>query len=81
MAILNLRQVSVNLIDNAIKYNKEGGVFGSMRLLKDGTACISVNDTGSAFPAIISIGFLSVFIVLIKVAPGTRAAPDWAYRL
>jgi len=46
-----LRQVSVNLIDNAIKYNKEGGRVWVDAAVEDGTACISVNDTGFGIPS------------------------------
>ncbi len=46
-----LRQVSVNLVDNAIKYNKEGGRVWVDGVVEGGTACISVNDTGFGIPS------------------------------
>ena len=76
-----LRQVSVNLIDNAIKYNKEGGRVWVDAAVEDGTACISVNDTGFGIPSDHLDRIFERFYRVDKVAPGTRAAPDWAYRL
>lgn len=41
-----LRQVSINLVDNAIKYNKERGRVWIDAVVEDGVAKICVNDTG-----------------------------------
>ncbi len=46
-----LMQVFVNIIDNAIKYNHEGGLVVIDVLAADGMVHVSVNDTGSGIPA------------------------------
>lgn len=45
-----LRQVAMNLVDNAIKYNKEGGHVWIETVLNDGIVEVSVNDTGFGIP-------------------------------
>ncbi len=45
-----IRQVFSNLIDNAIKFNQEGGSVTIRCSEKDGGAEISVSDTGSGIP-------------------------------
>lgn len=46
-----LRQVSINLVDNAIKYNKERGRVWIDAVVEDGVAKICVNDTGFGIPS------------------------------
>lgn len=46
-----LRQVTTNLIDNAIKYNKEGGHIWIDSVIRKDIAEISVTDTGFGIPA------------------------------
>ena len=46
-----LRQVSINLVDNAIKYNKQGGHVWVDAVVNDGIAQISVSDTGFGIPS------------------------------
>ncbi len=46
-----LMQVFVNIIDNAIKYNHEGGLVVIDVIASDGFVHVSVNDTGSGIPA------------------------------
>ena len=67
-----LRQVSVNLIDNAIKYNKEGGCVWVDAAVEDGTACISVNDTGFGIPSDHLDRIFERFYRVDKGRPGIR---------
>ena len=46
-----LRQVSINLVDNAIKYNKNGGRVWIDAVVNEGIAQISVKDTGFGIPS------------------------------
>lgn len=46
-----LRQVTTNLIDNAIKYNKESGHIWIDSVIRKDIAEISVTDTGFGIPA------------------------------
>ncbi|MDI9451122.1 MAG: ATP-binding protein [Limnochordia bacterium] len=46
-----LRQVAINLVDNAIKYNKQGGQVWIEAAVNDGIASISVTDTGIGIPS------------------------------
>ncbi len=46
-----LMQVFINVIDNAIKYNHEGGVVVIDVIAADDMVHVSVNDTGSGIPA------------------------------
>jgi signal transduction histidine kinase len=48
---LKLRRVLLNLIDNAVKYNKPGGEVTLSLLADDDFASISVRDTGIGIPA------------------------------
>ncbi|HVE14143.1 MAG TPA: ATP-binding protein, partial [Elusimicrobiota bacterium] len=45
-----LRQVLVNLIANAIKFNKEGGSVSVSARVRDGLVEVSVEDTGLGIP-------------------------------
>lgn len=46
-----LKQVIVNLLDNAIKYTPAGGRVSIRVAVRDGTACLDVADTGVGIPA------------------------------
>lgn len=46
-----LKQVIVNLLDNAIKYTPPGGSVMIRTSARDGTACLDVADTGVGIPA------------------------------
>jgi signal transduction histidine kinase len=48
---LRLRQLFLNVIDNAIKYTPEGGSVTLSVERKDGTAHFEVADTGIGIPA------------------------------
>ena len=45
-----LKQVVVNLLDNAIKYTPEGGKVALAVRMQDGTAFLDVTDTGPGIP-------------------------------
>src|SRR6185295_6279311 len=45
-----LKQVTVNLLDNAIKYTAEGGVVKVSVFQQDGTAFLEVSDSGIGIP-------------------------------
>ena len=46
-----MKQVIVNLLDNAIKYTPRGGSVVIRARARDGTACLEVEDTGVGIPA------------------------------
>jgi len=46
-----LKQVVVNLVDNAIKYTPEGGAVGVVVSAEDGRAVMLVEDNGAGVPA------------------------------
>jgi signal transduction histidine kinase len=46
-----LRQVLINLLDNAIKYTPEGGSVVTSAEERNGEICITVRDTGAGIPA------------------------------
>jgi heavy metal sensor kinase len=48
---VRLRQLCLNLIDNAIKYTPEGGTVSIAVERRDGSALFSVQDTGIGIPA------------------------------
>jgi signal transduction histidine kinase len=47
---VRLRQVVVNLVDNAIKYTPRGGTISVANQRLDGKAILSVSDTGIGIP-------------------------------
>ncbi len=46
-----MRQVFINIIDNAIKYSEEGDSVTVTAFEKDNMACVTVRDTGIGIPA------------------------------
>ncbi len=46
-----MRQVFINIIDNAIKYSEEGDSITVTAFEKDNMACVTVKDTGIGIPA------------------------------
>jgi len=48
---LRLEQVFVNLLDNAVKFNRPGGEVRVETLLKDGRVCVTIADTGIGIPS------------------------------
>ncbi len=46
-----IRQVVTNFLDNAIKFNKEGGRVGISADVKDGFVALSIEDTGIGIPS------------------------------
>lgn len=45
-----IKQVFVNLLDNAFKYNKEGGLVDVEATVDDGVLTINISDTGCGIP-------------------------------
>jgi two-component system phosphate regulon sensor histidine kinase PhoR len=48
---VRLEQMLINLIDNGIKFNKEGGTVTISATEKDGSAFVSITDTGEGISA------------------------------
>lgn len=46
-----LRQVFINVIDNALKYTPEGGIIGIVVTYNDKTITIAISDNGCGIPA------------------------------
>jgi two-component system, OmpR family, sensor histidine kinase ArlS len=46
-----LRQLFLNILDNAIRYTPSGGTVSSSLMRKNGNALVSVSDTGMGIPA------------------------------
>jgi heavy metal sensor kinase len=46
-----LRQLFLNILDNAIRYTPSGGTVSSSLVRKNGNALVSVSDTGMGIPA------------------------------
>lgn len=46
-----IKQVFVNVLDNAFKYNKQGGLVDVEAIVDDGTLTINVSDTGCGIAA------------------------------
>lgn len=45
-----LKQIFMNLLDNAVKFNKDGGTVTIEGTIKDQFACLTVKDTGIGIP-------------------------------
>ncbi|MFA6233649.1 MAG: HAMP domain-containing sensor histidine kinase [Bacteroidota bacterium] len=48
---LRIRRVMLNLIDNAVKYNKKNGMVHLSMSLEDEFVCVKVRDTGIGIPS------------------------------
>jgi heavy metal sensor kinase len=48
---LKLRQLFLNILDNAIRYTPSGGTVSSSLIRKNGSAFVSISDTGMGIPA------------------------------
>ena len=48
---LKLRQLFLNILDNAIRYTPSGGTVSGSLVRKNGQACVSITDTGIGIPA------------------------------
>ena len=46
-----LKQVFINIIDNAVKYTEKGGLVLITQIIEDGCVRITVKDTGVGIPA------------------------------
>ena len=76
-----LYEMFYNLIDNAIKYNIDGGKVEVTVLTGDTAATVSVKDTGIGIPRSIRREYLNGFSEWIKAAPRLPVAPGWGCRL
>jgi signal transduction histidine kinase len=48
---MKLRQLFLNILDNAIRYTPSGGAVSSTLVRKNGFALVSISDTGMGIPA------------------------------
>jgi signal transduction histidine kinase len=48
---LRLRQLFLNILDNAIRYTPSGGTVSSSLVRKNGSAFVSISDTGIGIPS------------------------------
>jgi len=48
---IRIKQVAMNLLDNAVKYSKEGGKIAVSTWKENGAACFEVTDDGIGIPA------------------------------
>ncbi len=48
---LKLRQLFLNILDNAVRYTPGGGAVSSTLVRKNGSALVSISDTGTGIPA------------------------------
>lgn len=62
-----LRQIVLNLLSNAIKYTAAGGTISVACRIVDGTAAVSVSDTGIGIPA---AKLQTVFDPFVQLAQG-----------
>ncbi len=75
-----LYEMFYNLIDNAIKYNLDGGKVEAVVLAGDTGATVSVKDTGIGIPPEYQARVFG-FSGWTKAAPRLPAAPGWGCRL
>jgi heavy metal sensor kinase len=47
---LKLRQLFLNILDNAIRYTPSGGTVSGILVRKNGNVCVSISDTGIGIP-------------------------------
>jgi signal transduction histidine kinase len=78
-----LKQVIVNLVDNAIKYTPDGGLVGVKVWASDGQAVLEVCDNGVGIPpeALPHRTSSSGFIELTRRARARWAARGWDCQL
>ena len=77
-----IKQVVVNLLDNAIKYTPPGGSINLNVRARDGKAVLEVVDTGIGIPAEARCRiFSSAFFGWTRRARATRAGPGWGWPL
>ena len=73
----SIKELLLNLADNAVKYNRENGKVDINVSLGNKKACIVVEDTGIGIPRRIRKGYLKGFTVWIKAGPKKLAAQGW----
>lgn len=69
-----IEELVYNLVENAIKYNVDGGKVTVDVSEEDNQVCLKVSDTGIGIPENISAGCLNAFSGLISPAQRPRAA-------
>lgn len=67
-----LRQILVNLLDNAVKYNRDAGSVSVSSSARDGSLVITVEDTGWGIP---SENMDALFERFRRLPPGSAEAP------
>lgn len=58
--------ILVNLLDNAIKYNKEGGTIGIRNYIQDSQVMIEISDTGIGIPSEVADNIFDPFFTVDK---------------
>ncbi len=76
---IRLEQVWVNLLDNAIKFNRPDGEVRVDVVRDPERALVRVCDTGSGIPSATCRAFSNVSIAWIRPARAPPAAPAWAW--
>ncbi len=74
-----LRQVMLNLLNNAIKFTSQGGVVFSIMLEEDQRIHFAIRDTGSSeFPRSSKLSYSSHLYRRMRQPPEIMVALDWA---
>jgi light-regulated signal transduction histidine kinase (bacteriophytochrome) len=76
-----LRQLFLNILDNAIRYTPSGGSVSSSLVRKNGSAIVSISDTGMGMPAEDLPLIFDRFIELIRRGPARTAGWGLVWRL